>query len=1187
MKYHLLLFTFFFSFLLNAQNGATIENTFNINNISNVSGGSFSVTKCFSQLDGKIILNFDYPSDWLNDVLVRRVERLNIDGTLDTTYNIGGSGFNNKISDIHFFSDGKALVSGSFTQYNGVSVTGLVMLNSDASIDTSFSTNLNGSVSEILVQTDGKILIGGVFTVNDGVTFNRILRLNTDGSVDSSFNIGTGFNGIVASILQLPNNKIIIGGSFTSYNAITANRIVSLNSDGTIDSSFVSGSGFDTNVNTLCVSSDNKLYVGGYFTSYNGVANNRIVKINLDGSIDNSFVSGSGFDSEVSKILLLPDGNIAVLGFFYEYNGSTFLFNIKLDNLGQVQSNSVITSTYHINDISIQNDNKMILVGGFPSVGNTVVNGIAKLNSDETVNTSFAMGVGFNFIVNKVKETSGGKILVCGSFTLYNNVPFKFFGRLNQDGTIDSSFNIGSGFNKIVYSFEIQPDGKIIVVGEFTEFNGVPANRIIRLNEDGTIDSSFIIGTGLNNYAKNVLIQPDGKIIVSGKFTTYNNHPSAIRVVRLNADGTFNSTFSGINYPPTAIALQQDGKLLVAYNDTSNNTSYIKRFNANGSFSAFNCIHSNSYINSYLGNEVGFIKIIPFADGKILVGGNFNTLSKNFMRLTSTGTVDATFNVGTGFNGIVNTIYIQPDNKLLVGGTFSAFNSSDVSPGLIKLNVDYSIDNSFNTGEGIGVVYDVSLQSDGKILVGGSMVNYATYTVGRLVRLLGSGFYNLSGQNKIDTNLNGCESSDFPFSNLKMNFNDGFSNYDFFVNNSGDYSFLLAQGSYTITPIVNPNFSILPTSISAIFPSQFTSLVQNYCITPLNSNYSDLDVQIIPLNTARPGFNAKYKIVYKNKGIITQSGNINLSFQDDVIDLVNSTPNFSNQSANSLSWDFTNLNPQEVRTIVVEFNLNSPVETPPLNIGSLLSFEANIINVLSDNTPNDNIFTLNQNVVNSYDPNDKTCLEGDVVGVDKIGDFVHYLIRFENNGTANAEFIRIEDFIDLSKYDISTLEPLNGSHSFITKISNGNKVEFYFNNINLPFDDANNDGYVMYKIKLKSTLQVGDSFSNTANIYFDFNSAIVTNTATSTIATLASEDFSRSTIFSIYPNPVKNLLSIYSKDDVNIKGVYIYNSLGQLVLTNSNFKNNEPVDVSMLSSGHYFMKLETDSNILNCKFIKE
>src|SRR5690606_35290187 len=153
----------------------------------------------------------------------------------------------------------------------------------------------------------------------------------------------------------------------------------------------------------------------------------------------------------------------------------------------------------------------------------------------------------------------------------------------------------------------------------------------------------------------------------------------------------------------------------------------------------------------------------------------------------------------------------------------------------------------------------------------------------------------------------------------------------------------------------------------------------------------------------------------------------------------------------------------------------------------------------TDETPQDNTAALNQTVVNSFDPNDKTCLEGNVVTPDIIGQFVHYVIRFENTGTFAAENIVVKDIIDTAKFDVNTLVPLSGSHSFVTRITNINQLEFIFENINLPFDDTNNDGYVAFKIKTKPTLQVGDAFSNTASIYFDYNFPIVTNTATTTI----------------------------------------------------------------------------------------
>ena len=246
------------------------------------------------------------------------------------------------------------------------------------------------------------------------------------------------------------------------------------------------------------------------------------------------------------------------------------------------------------------------------------------------------------------------------------------------------------------------------------------------------------------------------------------------------------------------------------------------------------------------------------------------------------------------------------------------------------------------------------------------------------------------------------------------------------------------------------------------------------------------------MRPARPGFDAKYKIVYKNKGNQTQSGSVNLNFNDAVLDLVAANPVTTTQTVNNLSWNFTNLLPFETREIIFTLNVNSPMETPAVNSGAILTYNATITSAATDETPIDNTFAFNQTVVNSFDPNDKTCLEGTTISPSLIGQYVHYMIRFENNGTANAQNIVVKDMIDLSKFDISTLVPTNASHSFVTNISAGNKVEFIFENINLPFDDANNDGYIAFKIKTLPTLKVGDTFTNDANIYFDYNFPIVT-----------------------------------------------------------------------------------------------
>jgi hypothetical protein len=162
-----------------------------------------------------------------------------------------------------------------------------------------------------------------------------------------------------------------------------------------------------------------------------------------------------------------------------------------------------------------------------------------------------------------------------------------------------------------------------------------------------------------------------------------------------------------------------------------------------------------------------------------------------------------------------------------------------------------------------------------------------------------------------------------------------------------------------------------------------------------------------------------------------------------------------------------------------------------------------------------------------------------------------------------------------------------GSHSFVTRITETNKVEFIFENINLPFDDATNDGYVAFKIKTKPSLVVGDSFSNTASIYFDYNFPIVTNTATTSILqNLGTPDFEFDSYFKIYPNPVKDILDIDVKKQIELTSISIFNTLGQQILVIPNAQQIKQMDVSSLKTGNYFIKMNTNKGISNAKFIK-
>jgi hypothetical protein len=447
----------------------------------------------------------------------------------------------------------------------------------------------------------------------------------------------------------------------------------------------------------------------------------------------------------------------------------------------------------------------------------------------------------------------------------------------------------------------------------------------------------------------------------------------------------------------------------------------------------------------------------------------------------------------------------------------------------------------------------------------------------------GSPFYVVQGSNKLDLNNNGCDSDDNPYPHLKLNITNGTINgtiptYD------GSYSISVTSGTHIITPAIDVlgYFTIAPTSLTVTFPGQSSPVTQDFCITP-NGNYNDLEISILPTTVARPGFDAHYILICKNKGTTTQDAIVNLAFDDTVADFTSASPAATIGTGN-LSWILNQLQPFETRQILVTMNLNTPTETPALNGGDILDYIANVL-AAADETPNDNTATLHQTVINSFDPNDKTCLEGNTVGPEMIGQYVHYIIRFENTGTANAENIVVKDMIDTSKFDISTLIPMSGSHPFTTRISETNKAEFIFENINLPFDDANNDGYVAFKIKTKPTLVVGDTFSNNANIYFDYNFPIVTNTATTAIQLLRNPDFAFSDYFTLHPNPVKNMLNIQAKDTIEMQSISIYNLLGQLVRVTTG--NVDSIDVSDLKTGNYLIKVYSDKGLSTSKFIKE
>jgi hypothetical protein len=303
--------------------------------------------------------------------------------------------------------------------------------------------------------------------------------------------------------------------------------------------------------------------------------------------------------------------------------------------------------------------------------------------------------------------------------------------------------------------------------------------------------------------------------------------------------------------------------------------------------------------------------------------------------------------------------------------------------------------------------------------------------------------------------------------------------------------------------------------------------------------------------------------------------------------LLTATPAVDTETTNTLEWAYNGLLPFESRIIELEFNVNTPLETPAVNNGDILNFAVAITPVVGDESPSDNSFNYYQTVVGSFDPNDITCLEGESASTDTIGDYLHYIVNFENTGTADAENIVVRIAVDITKYDISSLQLLNSSHATLT-IIDGNIVEFIFKKIFLPSSKTSpkgGRGNILFKIKTLSNLNTGDEVGKEAGIYFDYNAPIETNEAETVFESLGTEDFNLDKSITVYPNPTKGKVTISSEN--TIKLIELFDVQGRILQTAIEDKNTAQFDISGKSNGLYFIRITTDNGNKVEKLIKE
>ncbi len=906
---------------LNAD--GTVDSTFNPN-----FGGALApgVEAIALQPDGKILVGGSFTSVQPNGAATattrNRLARLNDDGTLDAGFNPNPD---RVVLSIAVQSDGRIIIGGGFTkvQPNGAASAttrnSMARLNADGSVDANYDPNLNNGVTKVAVTPDGKAIAVGYFTsvapnnAGAATTVGHIARFNSDGSLDTGY--AATVNGNVMSLALQNNGGVLIGGTFTSVSGLRRAYVARLTVNGYIDGVFDPSANYT--VFALAEQSDGSVLIGGNFTQLqpNGASapttRNGLARVNANGTLDSEFNPDT--NGRVLVIRTQSDGKALVGGSFTSIGGVTRNFLARINTDGTLDSSFDPNLNGTVTSLAVQGDGKILVGGYFTTVKGTVKLHLARLNSDGSLDPSFEPNPDNS--VNAIAVQSDGKIIIGGYFQSVRpngsavQIARSRIARVNADGSLDSSWDPQAGGP--ILALVIQSDGKILAGGSFLSLaTGARAN-LVRINTDGTLDPTY--NPNANAQVNSIALQSDGKIVIGGSFTflqpvnapivetttknadgttTTTKTTTSFRrgVARINTDGTVDTTFD----PSTsdvvrAVAVQSDGKVLIGglftsltpnSNATSTSRIYLARVDSKGEVDPT----FNVGISENFGNQV--ISLAVQGDGKILVGGAFKTMTpvgqssvtrNQLARVNSDSTVDASYNPSAGgpSGAVINSITIQADTRILVGGQFATYGGTS-SSNLARFEAE-SVPDAFFNPNPTGPVYSVSSrisggsqgtqiagfawlnnngtlrsslpaaaqlsgqinvivrQPDGKILVAGSVTDPTNRVGANLIRLNADGSLDTSFKPGVDNTVNavGLQSDGkIVIGGTFLNVGGTARQYVARVNADGtlDTGFNPSANSQVYTLLVQPDGAI-------ILGGSFTSLQPNGATTANSINY--------------------------------------------------------------------------------------------------------------------------------------------------------------------------------------------------------------------------------------------------------------------------------------------------------------------------------------------------------------
>jgi len=616
--------------------------------------------------------------------------RLNANGTADATFNAGtGTGSTTSFSYEEGFAvqpDGKIVVVGEFDSFNGQPAAGVVRLNADGSVDTGFSvgagvvpvtTTTYNYVDAVTVQPDGKLLVSGVFATFNGQPANGLVRLNPNGSLDTSFTSPFNTDSEATNVVLQPDGKLLVTGSLLLGNASPG--IVRLNTNGSVDTGFTTStlpgySTFNLNDPPVAVQPDGKILVVGSFVLANST---RVARLNADGTLDNSFQVTPGSSTSPFTLGLQADGSVLVGGSISTTAGAELPL-ARLTTTGAVDPAFApkLQIPGYVNAVVRQANGQLVIGGNFTELNGQPAQRLARLSATGVLDASFTAAVGVQAsMVNCLALQADGKLLV-GSNGLR---------RLTTTGSPDASFTYFSSGGTVT-ALAVQPDGRVLVGGAVSSST---YRYLFRVTTTGAYDASFVRDVnsstlGMPNTVGAILVQPDGRIVVAEDFAVANTASFyTSRVVRYESTGTLDATFNNLSEFGTttttipdqhrlySLLLQPDGKILVGGNFGSvNGTTQagVARLTTTGTL-------DGSFAPSLPTTAYAYSLALQ-PNGRVLVGGVFTTAQGSYLtRLLATGQADNSFAPTANPNSLVRSLLVQPDGGIVLGGSFTTVGS--------------------------------------------------------------------------------------------------------------------------------------------------------------------------------------------------------------------------------------------------------------------------------------------------------------------------------------------------------------------------------------------------------------------------------------------------------------------------------------------------------------------------------